>query len=104
MDLRSLAWFRATADDRIAPVAARRPNAYGLFDVHGNVWEWCRDSHRSYPPDRDGLPVATHAFIFRGGGFADAAAECRAARRGGNQTGDGFAGIGFRLAISAEMR
>lgn len=104
LDLRSLAWYRATAGDRLAAVGARQPNAYGLFDVHGNVWEWCQDAARSYPPDVDGLPVATHAFVFRGGSFADAAEDCRAARRGGNQTGDGAVGVGFRLAISATMR
>jgi serine/threonine-protein kinase len=104
LDLRSLAWYRATAGDRLAAVGARQPNAYGLFDVHGNVWEWCQDAARSYPPDVDGLPVATHAFVFRGGSFADAAEDCRAARRGGNQTGDGAIGVGFRVAITATMR
>jgi len=104
MELRSLAWYRATAGDGLAAVAGRRANAYGLFDVHGNVWEWCQAADRSYPPDVDGLPIATHAFVYRGGGYADTAEDCRAARRGGNQTGDGSAGVGFRLAISASMR
>ncbi len=104
IELRKLAWYRATAGDRLAAVASRQPNAYGLYDVHGNVWEWCQDAARSYPPDADGLPVTTHAFVFRGGGFADAAEDCRAARRAGNQTGDGAVGVGFRLAISATMR
>ena len=103
-ELRKLAWYRATAGDQLAAVASRQPNTYGLFDVHGNVWEWCQDASRSYPPDVDGLPVTSHAFVYRGGSYADTAEDCRAARRGGNQTGDGAVGIGFRLAISAEMR
>jgi eukaryotic-like serine/threonine-protein kinase len=104
IDIRSLAWYRATADDGIAPVARRLPNAYGLFDVHGNVWEWVQDVNRNYPAGAYGQPVASHAFIYRGGSFADNAADCRAARRGGNQTGDGAIGIGFRIAITADMR
>ena len=104
LDLRSLAWYRANAGGVLAPVAGRRPNAYGLFDVHGNVWEWCQAADRSYPPDVNGLPIPSQAFIYRGGGFADTAEDCRAARRGGNQTGDGFSGVGFRFAISADVR
>jgi formylglycine-generating enzyme required for sulfatase activity len=104
MELSSVAWFRSTAHDGIAPVARRLPNAYGLFDVHGNVWEWVQDVHRQYPAGAYGQPVASHAFIYRGGSFADHAADCRAARRGGNQTGDGALGLGFRMAITADFR
>ena len=104
LDLRSLAWYHVNSGSVLAPVAGRRPNAYGLFDVHGNVWEWCQAADRTYPPDTDGLPIPSQAFIYRGGGFADTAEDCRAARRGGNQTGDGFPGVGFRFAISADVR
>jgi formylglycine-generating enzyme required for sulfatase activity len=103
-ELRKLAWYRVTAFDRLSAVAGRQPNAYGLFDVHGNVWEWCQEASRSYPPDADGLSVATHAFVYRGGSYADTAEDCRAARRGGNQTGDGTKGVGFRLAVSVTIR
>ena len=104
LDLRELAWFRATAGGTIAAVASRTPNAYGLFDMHGNVWEWCQSVDRTYPPNEDGLPTPSQAFIYRGGGFADSAEDCRAARRGGNQTGEGFPGVGFRVVISADVR
>ena len=104
LDLRELAWYRVTAGGAIAAVASRTPNAYGLFDMHGNVWEWCQSADRTYPPNEDGLPTPSQAFIYRGGGFADSAEDCRAARRGGNQTGDGFSGVGFRVVISADVR
>jgi hypothetical protein len=104
MELRSLAWYRTTASDRLAPVARKQPNAYGLFDVHGNVAEWCHDVDRTYPRDPNGNPISNHAFIYRGGNFADAAIDCRAASRNGNQTGDGLIGVGFRLVITADMR
>ncbi len=104
MDLKTQAWFDETSENRLRAVAAKHPNALGLFDLHGNVWEWCRDSMRDHPPEADGTWHAPRAYIFRGGSYAEDAANCRAAMRGGNDTGEGFAGVGLRLAITADER
>jgi formylglycine-generating enzyme required for sulfatase activity len=43
------AWYNANAQDRTWPVGQKRPNALGLFDMHGNVWNWCQEGYRDYP-------------------------------------------------------
>ncbi len=73
-----------------AAVGSFRPNAFGLFDVHGNVAEWTRDSDlgsRARPRDGDGMraiPGAAMLRVYRGGSYADAALTARSATRGRN--------------------
>ncbi|MEG5021014.1 bifunctional serine/threonine-protein kinase/formylglycine-generating enzyme family protein [Microcoleus sp. AT8-B5] len=65
------------------------PNAFGLYDMHGNVWEWC--SH----PDND----RSDRRVRCGGSWKDAAVNCRSAYRLSNLAGDGYSDIGFRVAL-----
>ncbi|MDR3234124.1 MAG: SUMF1/EgtB/PvdO family nonheme iron enzyme [Planctomycetaceae bacterium] len=78
------------------------PNAWGLCDMHGNVWEWCLDSFRPYPKDSETDPVSPlneSQHIARGGSWINQAHLCRAAFR--NRLGTGFVchHLGFRLAL-----
>ncbi|MEQ8763356.1 MAG: SUMF1/EgtB/PvdO family nonheme iron enzyme [Planctomycetota bacterium] len=72
---------------RILPVGSLQANPFGLFDVHGNVWEWCRDGYLSYtvaPRPGDGLRTGERARyrVSRGGSFTHNAGSARSAERG----------------------
>ena len=86
-----------------APVGRFRQNAFGLFDMHGNVWEWCSDGYDAdyykWSPMHDPPgPVGTTFRISRGGSWADASRFCRSADRWISPEQRG-AGTGFRVAL-----
>ena len=99
---------RVTKDDfnydgpSTKPVGSYKPNAFGLYDMHGNVWEWCEDWYGPYPNGKvnDPLGVAngTHR-ILRGGRFGFAGWDSRSANRDnyGVTPNGGFPDSGFRL-------
>lgn len=62
-DLNPIAWYRTNSNDSTQPVGMRRANAFGLYDMLGNVWEWCEDwFHSNY----DGAPTDGAAWLTRG--------------------------------------
>jgi formylglycine-generating enzyme required for sulfatase activity len=80
---------------RTTTVGSYPPNAWGLYDMHGNVWEWCADRYGKYPP----RPRKGTARMLRGGSWEDDAASCRAACRGRNRPTCPDNRVGFRVCF-----
>jgi len=102
-------WYIKNSGGTSHPVAGKTPNAWGLYDMHGNVWEFCYDGFNdAYPfgdyPDEPVIDPKGHDNfnyrIMRGGGWFSEASECRSAVRGKFWTGGGCNYLGFRVAQS----
>jgi formylglycine-generating enzyme required for sulfatase activity len=94
----------AKSEDRnkSLPVGSFPPNAFGLYDMHGNILQWCNDWYGEYDTDEKMNPKGPEKGankIIRGGGWHNAAWECRSAYRGGAglYPGTRGTGIGFRI-------
>jgi uncharacterized protein (TIGR02996 family) len=90
---------------RTCEVGSYRPNAFGLYDMHGNVWEWCHDWHNDNhyreraPVDPRG-PAGGHGRVIRGGSWGARWPHTRAARRHSCSPNDRIYGFGFRVVMT----
>jgi formylglycine-generating enzyme required for sulfatase activity len=102
------AWYPSNAQDRTWPVGQKRPNDLGLFDMQGNVWQWCQDAARLYQPDKANQPIEDEEDVMeltdrlprllRGGSFARHAAGLRSACRNNNRPSNYDSAVGLRPA------
>jgi uncharacterized protein (TIGR02996 family) len=95
--------------ERTCKVGSYAPNAWGLYDMHGNVWEWCADWHaRDYyrkgaRRDPSGAARGTERVI-RGGSWCDSGQECRSASRFRKPAGFRINSLGFRVALDVSVQ
>lgn len=100
-----LEWAADQVDDgwaELAPVASFQPNAWGLYDCHGNAWEWCRDAYREELPSEqqvDPLVTSGEGHVLRGGSWEEAPVQCRSANRRAASAGTNGRAFGVRLAL-----
>jgi formylglycine-generating enzyme required for sulfatase activity len=85
-----------------APVGSYPATPWGLYDMSGNVWEWCLDSYSSYTADpvTDPLGSGSGFRILRGGAWNTYSNSCRSARRGSGNPGEMYSHIGFRVVLA----
>ncbi|MFT4555567.1 MAG: sulfatase activating formylglycine-generating enzyme, partial [Planctomycetaceae bacterium] len=101
--LAEYAWYGSNSEKQTHPVGLKKPNPWGLHDMHGNVDEWCFDGGRIYELasviDSVGPTEMSVDRVIRGGSWGDSARSVRAASRHAISVGDRHDSIGFRCRI-----
>jgi len=99
--LAEYAWYSNNSENKTHPVGTKKANLFGLYDIHGNVWEWCEDWKGEYSaaPQTDPKgPAAGQFRVLRGGSWYDDASFCRSAIRSLGDVPDfRFGDIGVRV-------
>jgi formylglycine-generating enzyme required for sulfatase activity len=110
-ELTANAWLKSNSDQSTHPVGQKRPNPWGLYDLYGNVAEWCNDRYgeKEYAAkagDNPRGPAAGNERVLRGGSWRGAADRCRSSARASESPGladvcFGYEAYGFRCVRSA---
>lgn len=101
--LGNYAWYDANSGDTTHAVGGKLPNRWGLYDMSGNVWEWCSDWYGNYPggsvTDPQGSSSVSYRVI-RGGSWIHFGRYCRSAGRSSGNPSYRFSNIGFRVVLA----
>ena len=101
-DLDRVAWNSANSKNTTHPVGQKEANVFGLYDMHGNVWQWCDDFWGDYPKeaaiDQKG-PLKGFIRVLRGGSWDSDPGYCRSALRNLSDSGNRDVNNGFRVVV-----
>jgi formylglycine-generating enzyme required for sulfatase activity len=106
-DLNEVGWYNINSSNQPHPVGQKKPNELGIYDMSGNVWDWCLDGYISnyYTTSPNTDPVASVSnkmYVFRGGQWGWLEEGCRVVFRNYSASNTQHPGIGFRVALSAQ--
>ncbi len=109
--LAEVAWYDGNSERKSQPVKTKPANPWGLYDMHGNLWEWCQDvwkgtAYAGRPIDEEspveklqGEETEQSIRVLRGGSWVNSAGLCRSANRSGFGTGSRAGSRGFRVGL-----
>ena len=105
-NMSAVAWYLSISEYQTHPVGQKQSNAWGLYDMHGNVWEWCLDKYKQTYYQDCGIscvdptgPDSGSTHVLRGGRWSNNPRGCRSASRGSSHPTIADNGFGFRLSL-----